>query len=127
MFIFSYTGDRQWGVQKHASIWYHELYIACHRENRNMSQDKEREKKTVMCTDCGHTVPDGKEICLYCGAAQGEEDVNAESKMGMTGGDISWSFSMDKSRRPIHLSPVIQALIFIVSAAVGGFLVFLMG
>ncbi len=82
---------------------------------------------TVTCPDCGHNVPDGKEICMYCGAAQGEEVVNAESKMDIIGGDIRWSFSLDKSRRPIQLSPVIQALIFLVSAAIGGFLVFLMG
>jgi ribosomal protein L32 len=92
-----------------------------------MSQDKERKSVTITCPHCGHNVPDGKEICMYCGAAQGEEVVNAESKMDMIGGDIHWSFSLDKSRRPIHLSPVIQALIFLVSAAIGGFLVFLMG
>lgn len=82
---------------------------------------------TATCPDCGHNVPDGKEICMYCGAVQGEEVVNAEPKKGMIGEDIRWSFSLDKSRRPIQLSPVIQALIFLVSAAVGGFLVFLMG
>ena len=92
-----------------------------------MSQDKERKDMTVTCPDCGHNVPDGKEICIYCGAARGEEVVNAESKMNVIQGDISWSFSLGKSRRPIQLSPVIQALIFIVSAALGGFLVFLMG
>ena len=82
---------------------------------------------TVTCPDCGHNVPDGREICMYCGAAQGEEVVNAESKMGMIGGDMRWSFSLDKSRSPIQLSPVIQGLIFLVSAAIGGLLVFLMG
>jgi len=92
-----------------------------------MIQDKERNDMTVMCPHCGHNIPDGKEICLYCGAAQGERVVNAEPKMDMIGEDIRWSFSLGKSRRPIHLSPVIQALIFIVSAAIGGFLVFLMG
>ena len=92
-----------------------------------MSQDEERKNTTVRCPHCGHNVPDGKEICMYCGAAQSEEVMNAESKMDIIGEDIGWSFSLDKSRRPIHLSPVIQALIFIVSAAIGGFLVFLMG
>jgi hypothetical protein len=92
-----------------------------------MSQDKERNDMTVTCPHCGHSIPNGKEICLYCGAAQGEEVVNAESEMDMIEEDVRWSFSLDKSRRPIYLSPVIQALIFIVSAAIGGFLVFLMG
>lgn len=82
---------------------------------------------TATCPDCGHHVPDGKNNCIYCGAAQDVEVVNGDSKMDMIGEDIRWSFSLEKSRRPIQLSPVIQALIFIVSAAIGGFLVFLMG
>ena len=82
---------------------------------------------TVTCPDCGHNVPDGKETCIYCGAAQDVEVVNGESKIDVIGGDIRWSFSLDKSRRPIQLSPVILALIFILSAAIGGFLVLLMG
>ena len=82
---------------------------------------------TVTCPDCGHHVPDGKAMCIYCGAVQDEEAVNAESKMDVTEGDISWSFSLGKTRRPIQLSPVIQALIFLVSAALGGFIVFLLG
>ena len=81
---------------------------------------------TVTCPDCGHHIPDGKVICMYCGAPQDEEVVNSESKMDMIGKDFRWSFSLDKSRRPIQLSPVIQALIFLVSAAIGGFIVFLM-
>ena len=82
---------------------------------------------TVTCPDCGHHVPDGKNICIYCGAPQNEEAVNTESKKDMTEKDFSWSFSLGKTRRPIQLSPVIQALIFLLSAAIGGFLVFLMG
>ena len=81
----------------------------------------------VTCPNCGHHVPDGKSICMYCGSAQEEEVVNSESKMDTIGEDISWSFSLGKTRRPIQLSPVIQALIFLVSAAIGGFLVLLMG
>ena len=38
---------------------------------------------TVTCPNCGHNVPDGKEICMCCGAAQDEEVVNAESKMDL--------------------------------------------
>ena len=91
-----------------------------------MSQDKEQNNMTVTCPDCGHNVPDAKEICIYCGTAQGEEGMSAESKTDMIGADIRWAFSLNKSRRPIHLSPMIQALIFLVSAAIGGFLVFLM-
>ncbi len=81
---------------------------------------------TVTCPDCGHHVPDGKNICIYCGAPQDGEAVNTESKTDMIGEDFRCSFSLGKSRRPIQLSPVIQALIFLVSAAIGGFLVFLM-
>lgn len=91
-----------------------------------MSQGEEQKGMTVTCPDCGHHVPDVKRVCMYCGAALDEEVVDAESKMDMIEGDISWSFSLGKSRRPIHLSPMIQALIFILSAALGGFLVFLM-
>jgi uncharacterized membrane protein YvbJ len=82
---------------------------------------------TATCPECGHHVPDGKDICMYCGAAQEEEVANTEARMDMIGEDLRWSFSLGKSRRPIQLSPVIQALIFLVSAALGGFLVLLMG
>jgi predicted amidophosphoribosyltransferase len=82
---------------------------------------------TVTCPDCGHHIPDGKNICMYCGAPQSEEVVNTESKTDIMDEDFQWAFSLGKSRRPIQLSPVIQALIFLVSAAIGGFLVFLMG
>jgi hypothetical protein len=82
---------------------------------------------TVTCPDCGHHVPDGKNTCMYCGASQGEEVVNTESKIDMIEGDMRWSFSLPKSRRPIQLSPVIQTLIFLVSAALGGLIVLMIG
>jgi hypothetical protein len=63
---------------------------------------------------------------MYCGAALDEEVVNPEPERDITDEDIRWSFSLEKSRRPIQLSPVIQALIFLVSAAIGGFIVLLM-
>lgn len=92
-----------------------------------MSKGKEEQNMTASCPDCGHKVPDGREICIYCGAPQREGVVNANSKIDtIEEVDFSWAFSFKKSRRPIQLSPVIQALIFFMSAAIGGFLVFLM-
>jgi hypothetical protein len=82
---------------------------------------------TIVCLECGHNVPEGKEICIYCGAAQGEGVTNAESEIDTIGEDIRWTFSPNRARRPFQLSPMIQALIFLLSAAIGGFLVFLMG
>lgn len=127
MFLFPCTRDRQWKLQKRTSIWYHWPYIVFHGMNKKTSQGKERKDMRVTCPDCGHDVPDGKRSCIYCGAPQDEEVVNTESKTDIMGEDVRWSFSSDKSRRPIHLSPVVQALIFLVSAALGGLLVFLMG
>jgi uncharacterized OB-fold protein len=92
-----------------------------------MSKGKEEQDMTASCPDCGHKVPDGTEICLYCGAPQGEGIVNAKPKIDtIEDVDFSWAFSFKKPRRPFQLSPVIQALIFLISAAIGGFLVFLM-
>lgn len=92
-----------------------------------MNQGKDQKDMMITCPDCGHHVPDGKGVCIYCGAALDEEAANTDCKMNMIDEDIRWSFSLPKSRRPIQLSPMIQALIFLVSAAIGGFLVLLMG
>ena len=92
-----------------------------------MNKGKEEQDMTASCPDCGHKVPDGREICIYCGAPQREGVVNAKSKIDtIEKVDFSWAFSLNKPRRRIRLSPVIQALIFLMSAAIGGFLVFLM-
>ena len=97
------------------------------RENRNMSKGEEEQDMTTSCPDCGHKVPDGREICIYCGAPQREGVFNTKSKTDTIEEiDFSWTFSSDKPRRRIRFSPLIQALIFIMSAAIGGFLVFLM-
>jgi uncharacterized membrane protein YvbJ len=94
-----------------------------HRKNGN----KEEQDMTASCPDCGHKVPDGREICIYCGAPQREGVVNARSKIDtIEEMDFSRAFSFNKPRRPIRLSILIQVLIFLISAAIGGFLVFLM-
>ena len=108
-------------------MWYDWPYSFCHRKNGNMDKGKEEQDRIASCPDCGHEVPNGREICIYCGAPQGEGVVNAKSKTDkIEEVDFSWAFSSKRPRRRIRLSPMIQALIFLMSAAIGGFLVFLM-
>ena len=106
----------------------------------------------MQCSRCSHEVPVGKESCMYCGATLEEAFSASVKEAPETKGkalcsqnvyenldvvsvhppsdtpaeDVSWQFSLAKSRRRTPMSQVMLFLIFFVSAVFMGFIVLLL-
>jgi len=89
----------------------------------------------MECPECGRTLPEGKNRCLYCG---GVADTPAEQTGRDEAGDRIPGFGEEqrdvvhylgtkttKRRKP--MSRILQVLIFFASAAIMGALVWLLG
>jgi hypothetical protein len=94
----------------------------------------------VQCSECGHSVPDGKTKCLYCGAAvEGKEPSSVEPGNPEAGApdwmvklrdlsdqDAVLTFGLRKTEKRKPMSKVTLMIIFMSSFVFGGLLVWLL-
>jgi hypothetical protein len=94
----------------------------------------------VQCPECGHSVPEGKTRCLYCGSAlkgarpssPGAErpEIGAPDWMlklkGLSGQDVVLTFGLRRTKKRKPMSKLTLMIIFISSFVLGGLVVWLL-
>jgi len=94
----------------------------------------------VQCPKCDHSVPEGKNKCLYCGTvvddvgsfAQGATWVDSGSQdwrlkvKGLSDEDVLLTFGLKKTKKKLPMSKAVLMLIFMSSFVLGGLVVWLL-
>lgn len=83
----------------------------------------------MRCPECGHELPVGKRKCIYCGTLLSEKGAKRDTQIsqdpGVSEEYISLKFSMARTKRRTPMNRLTLILIFLASAALMGFILWL--